>query len=474
MSKKQQQPRIEEKDSKKNQGKKHEDKKCKNQNESKALIDDFFTQFIDKRQKHYLKKKEKIQELAKKKESELTPEQVDMVQNQAKNEEKIMYFDEIKDLYFQAHSKKESSSPQPNGTNATTDLRTQSCLDFLNLFYTGQILKNLTKHPLKSVEESLSSTHQMAIFDIHAKVFSIAKHSHKTFESSKETLTSYLQNTELIESIEKFINLELESNDCHEKAKAELKIQEVVAHQAPQVVPKQEVEAKKPDQKTNERAKLFDRESDDEDEDHVDDHHDGKSVKSHSHKNGHKSHHDNKAHKKAEAGSESKNDFKIAPLPEDNNVNDDWVQIGGNKKNFGNRQREKGYRNNGEQRRGRGEHQEGDFRPHREERQERGRGERRNYNDKSHKESPEENPNANQNGHQATDGQKDHKESHHRRNFDENNDNFRGRGRGRGYRGRENNRGFHGNPNAERGSRGRPNQDGNHAPRPQSHKPENA
>jgi hypothetical protein len=61
-------------------------------------IDDFFTQFLDKRQKNYTKKLDKINELGKKKLGELTPEQQELVQNKHLTLERIKYFDDIKEL----------------------------------------------------------------------------------------------------------------------------------------------------------------------------------------------------------------------------------------------------------------------------------------------------------------------------------------------------------------------------------------
>ena len=76
------------------------DNKVSNQIESK--YSDFFVSFILKRQKTYNKKMQKIELMKTKPQSELTPEQVSMIENRPITQGKIDHYNEIIQLYFQA------------------------------------------------------------------------------------------------------------------------------------------------------------------------------------------------------------------------------------------------------------------------------------------------------------------------------------------------------------------------------------
>lgn len=67
---------------------------------STFIVEDFFTQFLDKRQKNFVKKLDRIEELRKKPENELTTEQKELIANAHLTQERVKYFDDIKELYF--------------------------------------------------------------------------------------------------------------------------------------------------------------------------------------------------------------------------------------------------------------------------------------------------------------------------------------------------------------------------------------
>lgn len=89
------------------------------QNTKKKLpeVEDFFTVFIQKKNRNVEKKIKHIQELEiKLKDSsntktELTKEQQDLVNKRPELEKQIAHNNEIRDLYFEAYSKKEETAP---------------------------------------------------------------------------------------------------------------------------------------------------------------------------------------------------------------------------------------------------------------------------------------------------------------------------------------------------------------------------
>lgn len=109
-------------------------------------MDDFFTQFLDKKKRNYTKKLEKIEQLQKKAASELTTEQRELVNNRAKVVEDAAYFDEIKQLYFAAYNKKEGQKQVTNNGNVGGNVASP-----LGLFYLAKAVKEQGENALRVV-----------------------------------------------------------------------------------------------------------------------------------------------------------------------------------------------------------------------------------------------------------------------------------------------------------------------------------
>lgn len=166
--------------------------------EEHPVFDDIFTQFLEKRKRYYTGKMDEIAQLEKL--SDLKPDQKEKINKKSNTLEKIKYFDDIKSLYFEAHSKK-------GKTEATT---TQNCTqtqsvcqvtEFVNLLAVGQILK------------SSSSTHQNSTLDANVlqgvqEVCSILTASNLAQQTSlaKNKLKELVQNPLLKDNLESVLN----------------------------------------------------------------------------------------------------------------------------------------------------------------------------------------------------------------------------------------------------------------------------
>lgn len=295
---------------------------------STPAINDFFTQFLEKRQKHFVKKLEKISELEKKKPNELTPEQNELVQNRHLTLDKIKYFDDIKDLYTQANSKKEvpvAKAPEPDNSKGSSNTASH----MLNLFFTGHVLQHLTNTSQQAIESSLSKDQQIVVSALHAKVFSHS-HTHSSLEEAKAQLGEALNDASLMTALNITVSSRiLEKHDHHEAP---------VCQQQP---PKVQMCVKPPPQAPVQS--LFHHSSEDEEEE---------PQPAPVQKNV-------KPQKPAFNPSNNEQGIKISALPEDNNEGEDrWLTAG----NSGHRGR--GGRGRGQRgRRNRGEDQNEDERP---------------------------------------------------------------------------------------------------------------
>jgi hypothetical protein len=275
-------------------------------------IDDFFTKLLDKRQKHYVEKLAKISELEKKKLDELTPEQQDLVQNKHLTHERIKYFDDIKDLYSQAHAKKE------NPTQATTTSGVNAGIvsaNVLNLFFTGSVLQHLTNTSQKAVESTLSQSQQTQVSQVWGKVFNHA-HTHETLEEAKVVLTNTLNDNDLVIALQNTVSSRiLEKHQHNNQEKTQTNVQNEI-HLVKGHANTTHTHTHAPVQPPAQKGLFHDSE---EEEEH-DDHH------NHKHKNSH--HVPKETH---QIQTQNKSEFKIIALPEDNNEGDEnWIKVNNN------------------------------------------------------------------------------------------------------------------------------------------------
>ena len=169
---------------------------------TKPAIDDFFTQFLEKRQKNFVKKLAKISELEKKNPAELTPEQQDLVQNKHLTHERIKYFDDIKELYSAAYQKKDSPVATPDPVAQKTAFNPTGHV--LNLYFTGHVLQHLPDSSRKAIEVSLSHDHQAKVAETYNRVFTPA-HTHDTLDEAKAVLEQALLDAELLNALEQTV-----------------------------------------------------------------------------------------------------------------------------------------------------------------------------------------------------------------------------------------------------------------------------
>lgn len=169
-------------------------KQPEKQNDKYPAIDDFFTQFLDKKKKNYTKKLEKIDQLQKKNFDELTPEQKDLVNNRQKVVEDAIYYDEIKQLYFQASSKKEGQK-QSNGNSANSNHAT------LNLYYLAKCVKEQGETALRVISGQ-GVEFQEKVHNYHHRIFQQDGSSSDTLKNAVNGLNIYLQDEAFVSQVE--------------------------------------------------------------------------------------------------------------------------------------------------------------------------------------------------------------------------------------------------------------------------------
>lgn len=92
-------------------------------------IDDFFTQFIEKRKKYWTQKLDDIAQLEKM--ADLKPDQVEKINNKGATLEKVKYFDDIKAMYFEAAAKKGKGAQAEAAGQDSKDTKLDEFVDAL-------------------------------------------------------------------------------------------------------------------------------------------------------------------------------------------------------------------------------------------------------------------------------------------------------------------------------------------------------
>ena len=163
-------------------------------------VEDFYTLFIEKRKKYFTQKLEEISLLEKSDFASLKPDQKDKINNKTQTSEKVKYFDEIKQLYFEALAKKGPTPAEiPSKNNETTDVLIS---DFVNLFSVGQAFHNFEKNS-KHIEHVFNSDQMTLIQDLYNSLNK--QHSPEQLEESKLKLKSYAENEALRTSVHQFL-----------------------------------------------------------------------------------------------------------------------------------------------------------------------------------------------------------------------------------------------------------------------------
>lgn len=139
----------------KNQSKKQEPTQKK---EEQVVLDDFFTQFIEKRKKYLAQKLEEIAQLEKT--SDLKPDQKEKVNNKVQTLEKIKYFDDIRTLYFEAAAKKGKVAPSVNVV--PVEVNENSISELVDVLTVGKLLNSN-----KKIADSLNVEVAQKITDVY-------------------------------------------------------------------------------------------------------------------------------------------------------------------------------------------------------------------------------------------------------------------------------------------------------------------
>jgi len=160
--------------------------KPQNSIEHFPTIDDFFTQFLDKKKRNYTKKLEKIESLQKKNIEELTAEQKESLTNKQKLVEKAQHYDQIKQLYFEASSKKEGVRPD-KCTETTNCIK-----NTLGLYYLGNCAKENGQIAMK-VLAAHGVDFQEKVHQYHNKIFHADYRNLEEIKKAEDSLAEYLK-----------------------------------------------------------------------------------------------------------------------------------------------------------------------------------------------------------------------------------------------------------------------------------------
>lgn len=141
-----------------------------------SSFEDFFTTYLEKKKRNYVKKLTKLTALAQKDPATLTPEQKEQMANKAKLVKEVEYYDSIKDHYFKALSKKKKGKSTEDKTEEVPE--TCNMNDIVNktvgLYYAGKL-----------IEQGQADDNDVK--DLHRRVFNVEK-----IESAESTLVDYL------------------------------------------------------------------------------------------------------------------------------------------------------------------------------------------------------------------------------------------------------------------------------------------
>ena len=158
--------------------------------ETFPAVDDFFTQFLDKKKRNYTKKIDKIETLQKKNFEELTPEQKELVNNRQRVTEKAQYYEDIKNLYFEASFKKEVVK-----TAKTGDV--SDCIhSTLSLYYVGNCAKESGETAMR-VLGNYGVDFQEKVHKYHNKAFGADYKNVEELKKAEEGLAEYLKDSEV-------------------------------------------------------------------------------------------------------------------------------------------------------------------------------------------------------------------------------------------------------------------------------------
>lgn len=164
------------------------------------VVEDFYTAALDKRKGYFVKKIDEINLLESADPKTLKPDQHEKIRSRPAAQEKIKYYDDIKQFYFEACAKK---GPTPEAS-ASKMMEMQDGLmkDVIGLISMGQAIRNFEKNS-KSFEQVFNSDQMTSIQELFASLN--AENAFENMAESKAKLQDYIKNESLKSTVEKFL-----------------------------------------------------------------------------------------------------------------------------------------------------------------------------------------------------------------------------------------------------------------------------
>lgn len=162
-------------------------------------IEDFFTQFLQKKKKPLYTKIDEIAELEARDRESLKPDQKEKINKKGEILEKIKSFDDIRLLYLEAHAKKGAVASEQN--SKSDEVRDAVVTKVVNLFGVGHALQHFDKNA-QLLGQTFSSDQMVAIQEAYYSLKKID--SLDEFEAAKKSLKVFVSNEEMSVATGKF------------------------------------------------------------------------------------------------------------------------------------------------------------------------------------------------------------------------------------------------------------------------------
>jgi hypothetical protein len=171
-------------------------------------FEDFFTQYLQKKKRNYVKKLAKVDVLQQKDFESLTTEQKDMVTNKHKLQDEIDYYDTIQQHYFKALMKKNpevlekkvesTEEKSKNECNSYEDC----CQKTLGLYYLGNFVKNSGEAAMQVfAKRDVGIDFQTNLHRLHSQTFRMDSLRAEDMQKAQNGLLEYLKDEELCKGV---------------------------------------------------------------------------------------------------------------------------------------------------------------------------------------------------------------------------------------------------------------------------------
>lgn len=171
-------------------------------------FEDFFTQYLSKKKRNYVKKLAKVDLLEQKDFETLTTEQKDMVTNRQKLQDEIDYYDTIQQHYFKALKKKNPEVLEKKEESAEEKQKNECgnyedcCQKTLGLYYLGNFVKNSGEAAMQVfAKRDVGIDFQTDLQRLHAQTFRMDPLNPEDMAKAQEGLLNYLNNESLCNGV---------------------------------------------------------------------------------------------------------------------------------------------------------------------------------------------------------------------------------------------------------------------------------